>query len=110
MSVLITPLQVYSKLCYFISGMRCSKPRKVRNGQIIFKSYRFNATQRAACNAGFRLTGSAVRTCRGNGYWDGKQARCSKLLIVQLKLSIHTTQNISSSSHAVLLHKIVHTV
>ncbi|CAB4028668.1 Hypothetical predicted protein [Paramuricea clavata] len=68
--------------------IRCSKPKRIRNGRNIFKSYRFNDTQRVVCNAGFRLTGSAVRTCRGNGYWDGKRARCSKLLIVQWKLFI----------------------
>ncbi|CAB4014990.1 CUB and sushi domain-containing 3-like [Paramuricea clavata] len=58
--------------------IRCSKPKRIRNGRNIFKSYRFNDTQRVVCNAGFRLTGSAVRTCRGNGYWDGKRARCRR--------------------------------
>ena len=47
---------------------------------ITFKSFRFNDTQSVRCNSGFKLAGSAVRRCRGNGFWDGKQARCSKFI------------------------------
>ncbi|XP_046856977.1 CUB and sushi domain-containing protein 3-like isoform X2 [Xenia sp. Carnegie-2017] len=57
---------------------RCTKPNRVRNGRIIYNSFKFNGTQRVVCNKGYKLYGSSVRICRGNGYWDGRPARCKR--------------------------------
>ncbi|XP_028402727.1 CUB and sushi domain-containing protein 3-like [Dendronephthya gigantea] len=61
-------------------NIRCSRPRRIRNGRVTWnQQYRFSGTQTVKCNPGFQLSGSVIRTCRGNGYWDGKQARCKRL-------------------------------
>ena len=63
----------------FFADLRCENLPKVKNGRPSFSnaSY-FRSVVTYKCKKPYKLRGSAKRTCRATGKWDGTKTRCSK--------------------------------
>nr|XP_058966491.1 CUB and sushi domain-containing protein 1-like [Pocillopora verrucosa] len=59
------------------NNLRCEKLPKVKNGRSSFSngSY-FRSVVTYKCKKPYKLRGSAKRTCRATGKWDGTKTRC----------------------------------
>ncbi|XP_078348020.1 uncharacterized protein LOC144633100 [Oculina patagonica] len=59
------------------NSVRCEDPPKAKNSrQTVSNGRSFNSVVTYTCNSPYKLRGSAKRTCRAIGKWDGKKARC----------------------------------
>ncbi|XP_078348103.1 sushi, von Willebrand factor type A, EGF and pentraxin domain-containing protein 1-like isoform X1 [Oculina patagonica] len=59
------------------NNVQCEAPPKAKNSrQTVSNGRSFNSVVTYTCNSPYKLRGSAKRTCRANGKWDGKKARC----------------------------------
>ena len=41
-----------------------------------------NAIASYTCDAGYELVGNAMRTCEGNGKWNGTEPMCTRKLLM----------------------------
>ena len=74
-----------SEVCWnsrFLSpclDLRCKDPPRGRSLNIKLTNGRyFGSMATHSCNSPYKLRGSAIRTCRAIGKWDGKKAKCSE--------------------------------
>lgn len=59
--------------------LRCDKPPGGRNLKLAVSNGRdFGSEIIYSCDSPYNLRGSAKRTCRATGEWDGKKAKCSE--------------------------------
>ncbi|KAL9989282.1 hypothetical protein ACROYT_G003815 [Oculina patagonica] len=59
------------------NSVQCEAPPKAKNSrQTVSNGRSFNSVVTYTCNSPYKLRGSAKRTCRAIGKWDGKKARC----------------------------------
>ncbi|XP_068719046.1 sushi, von Willebrand factor type A, EGF and pentraxin domain-containing protein 1-like [Montipora capricornis] len=54
----------------------CIIPGELKDGTRSTSANVYNTVVSYACNSGFRLVGSATRTCQANGQWSGEHPRC----------------------------------
>ena len=54
----------------------CGDPGTPVNGRRSISGLTEGHTVTYTCNTGYRLSGSATRTCRSNGLWSGSSATC----------------------------------
>lgn len=71
----------FNELIYmFFSGWQtavsCGYPGYLRFGTLEGTRYKFGNIVKATCMFGYRLEGSAERTCHEDGKWSGDQASC----------------------------------
>jgi len=59
--------------------VKCSKPRKLKNGEVITSGNTPGETAAYSCNAPMILKGNTTRTCTTHGYWDGKTPKCGNV-------------------------------
>ncbi|XP_048586831.1 sushi, von Willebrand factor type A, EGF and pentraxin domain-containing protein 1-like isoform X3 [Nematostella vectensis] len=58
-------------------AVECGKLAVPRNGTRVGTLWTFPNTVRFACDEGFELSGSAVRTCQADGSWNGTLSECN---------------------------------
>lgn len=59
--------------CQIVS---CGDPGSLSNGFKVGDKFTFGESVIYDCNAGYKLQGSIIRTCGGNGQWSGSAASC----------------------------------
>ncbi|XP_067940829.1 protein lev-9-like isoform X2 [Watersipora subatra] len=71
--------QVWDKskpVCELTASNTCEKVKSPRHGTKIGRSYVFGDSVTIVCDPGYRLSGSAKRTCMENGEWSGISPEC----------------------------------
>ena len=56
----------------------CGDPGTPVNGRRSISGLTEGHTVTYTCNTGYRLSGSATRTCQSNGLWSGSSATCPR--------------------------------
>ena len=57
--------------------VKCIIPGELQDGtKTTTAGNNYNSVVSYACNSGFRLVGSATRTCQADGTWSGEHPRC----------------------------------
>ncbi|XP_073244349.1 sushi, von Willebrand factor type A, EGF and pentraxin domain-containing protein 1-like isoform X2 [Porites lutea] len=58
-------------------NLKCQPPPKPKNSkQRLSKGFNFGSVVTYRCTGQYKVRGSATRTCRAIGQWDGRKARC----------------------------------
>ena len=61
---------------FFFLVATCIIPGELKDGTRSTSANVYNTVVSYTCNSGFRLVGSATRTCQANGQWSGEHPRC----------------------------------
>ena len=65
--------------------LTCMLPGDVKDGTKSTSANSHNTVVSYTCNSGFRLVGSATRTCQNDGTWSGEHPRCIGMVRVELE-------------------------
>ncbi|KAI0221189.1 hypothetical protein LSAT2_027418 [Lamellibrachia satsuma] len=74
----------------------CGSPKTPSNGTKNESSILLGGVVTFSCNDGFRLEGSAQRTCTEQGEWSGVDVSCVEVICDVLNTPLHGTKNESS--------------
>lgn len=91
---------------FCLTGMHCCHLSEPANGRLLVTGQQYQDQANYACNEGYRLEGSSVRTCQVSGAiadWSGRPARCVRKLDKDaLFLLLSNSLHIEEVSHASL--------
>lgn len=59
--------------------MECDKPDDLENGKAVFTSKNYKSTVKYECRYGYKLVGTATRSCGPDKTWEGEQPRCTEI-------------------------------
>ena len=68
--------EIASMFFLFLVAIGCGPLTNPANGAIELSGTAFGDTATYSCNQGFVLFGKGIRTCEGNGQWNGKSPEC----------------------------------
>lgn len=67
----------FAHVSFSVVDRRCPTPTIPANGRVRGKNSTFGSVIKYRCSSSYKLQGPKIRTCRGNGNWDGETPICS---------------------------------
>lgn len=61
---------------FFLPAIQCGELGPPVHGTMIGSGTAYGSVIRFVCNNGYRVIGSAERTCQADGTWNGQDAIC----------------------------------
>lgn len=73
--MILISVYIYIDVFWFTARM-CVRPPEPMNGYVNYTGLFLGSTATYSCKCGYKLIGSKVRHCQGNGIWSGNGTIC----------------------------------